>query len=373
MDTHRSRFFLEYAQRDLCPAAEAAGCRPVLLCPLPEGLFDSAWAAGAEDLLRRAREDCPPGAELCALLPAGGFLLEPYGELPFAQGADHYASAAGLAKKAGADSVLLHRAGSLLQARAGVLGARTAGLPVYVTMEIAGEGEDLLRGGNILSAFVTLQELGIAAFGFYSAVTGVLLDAVEMVAPCARVPLLAVTRDLTGVLPVPETQALFASRAARLAALGAGWQGIFGAGEEEIAAAAKALSAAPPCPVPRVDYRGEEEVWAAGEQQVFYLDANLEFSEPIPCEIDMADEIIRLEREGEEAVCIRPESAEDGVSISLNNANFAQLPVAFQSDDEAALDSALFHYNGRAIVDSRSLIPEERLREVAARYGAILV
>ena len=373
MDIHRSRFFLEHAQQTLCPAVETAGCKPTLLCPLPGGLFDDAWAKEAEAALRLAREDCPPGAELCALLPAGGFFLEPYGELPFAQGVACCASAAGMAKRAGADSVLIHRAGSLLQARAGVLGARTAGLPVYVTMEIAGEGEDLLRGGNILSAFVTLQELGVAAFGFYAAVAGVLLDALGQVAPCARVPLAAITRDLTGALPVPETQALFASRAARLAGLGAGWQGIFGAGEEEVSAAARALSEAPPCSIPRVDYRGEEEIWAAGEQQVFYLDANLEFSDPIPCESDMADEIIRLEREGEEAVCIRPETPEDGVMISLNNANFAQLPVAFQCDDEAALDSALFHYNGRAIVDSRSLIPEERLREVARRYGAVVV
>ena len=373
MDTHRSRFFLEYAQQTLCRTVEAAGCRPVLLCPLPGGLFGETWAKEAEATLRLARENCPPGAELCALLPAGGFFMEPYGELPFARGVGHYASAAALAKKNGADSLLIHRAGNLLQARAGVLGSRTAELPVYVTMEIAGEGEDLLRGGNILSAFVTLQELGIAAFGFYSAVAGILLDPVRMVAPCARVPLLALTRDLTGGLPIPETQALFASRSAFLASLGAGWQGIFGAGEGEVSAAAGALSAASPCAIPRVDYRGEAEIWAAGEQQVFYLDANVEFSDPIPCESDMADEIIRLEHEGEEAVCVRPETPEDGATVSLNNANFAQLPVAFLSDDEAALDSALFFYNGRAIVDSRSLIPEDRLKETAAKYGAIVV
>ena len=98
MDTHRSRFFLEYAQQTLCPAVEAAGCRPVLLCPLPGGLFDETWAKEAEAILRLARENCPPGAELCALLPAGGFFMEPYGELPFARGVGHYASAAALAK-----------------------------------------------------------------------------------------------------------------------------------------------------------------------------------------------------------------------------------------------------------------------------------
>ena len=97
---------------------EAAGARPVLALPLPEGLFGEDWAGEAEELLRRAREDCRRtggGVELCAQLPAGGFLMEPYGELPFAQGVAHYSSAAGFAKKHGADSVLIHRAGSLLQ------------------------------------------------------------------------------------------------------------------------------------------------------------------------------------------------------------------------------------------------------------------
>lgn len=373
MDTHRRRFFLEYAQRDLCPVVEAAGALPVLTVPLPEGLFDKTWAAQAEKLLGEAKADCPAGAELCVQLPAGGFLMEPYGELPFAQGAEHYAAAARLAQESGADSVLIHRAGSLLQARAGVLGARQAGLPVYVTMEIAGEGEDLLRGGNILSAFVTLQELGIAAFGFYSAVAGILQEPLEMVAPYPRVPLIAITRDLAGELPIPEAQELFVSRIARLAALGAVWQGVWGAGEPEAEAAARTLAEAPSPSVPKVDYLSEEEIWAAGEQQVFYLDGGIEFSDPIPCESDMADEIIRLEHEGEEAICIQPETPEDGYSISRNNANLIRLPAVFLSDDEEALDSVLFAYNGRAIVDSRSLLPEDRLEEIARRYGAVVI
>ena len=36
---------------------EAAGARPVLALPLPEGLSGEDWAGEAEKLLRRARED----------------------------------------------------------------------------------------------------------------------------------------------------------------------------------------------------------------------------------------------------------------------------------------------------------------------------
>ena len=374
-DTHRCRMFFDYDQRDLCPAAQAAGVGAVLMAPLPDGLFDGAWSSAAREKLREAREGCDKmgGAELCALLPAGGFLIEPYGELPFAAAVAHYAAAAKEAKDQGADSVLLHRARSLLQARAGVLGAREAGLPVYVTVELTGEGEGLAGDGDILAAFVTLQELGVAAFGFCAAVTGIILDAVGTVAPFSRVPLIALTRDLTGELPGPETGALFTARTARLAQLGAVWQGILGAEGRELACAIETLSGVRAPEAPRVDYRGEEEIWAAGEKQVFYLDGGIEFSSPIRCESDMADEIIRLEHQGEQAICIQPETADDGYNISLNNANLTMLPAAFLCDDEDALDSALFYYNGRAMVDSRSIILPERLREIAARYGAVVV
>lgn len=374
-DTHRCRFFLDYDQSGLCPTVNAAGAEAALMVPLPEGLYDEAWAAAAEEKLREARavRDGLGGVELCAVLPAGGFIMEPYGELPFAAGVAHYAAAAKRAKEWGADSVLLHRARSLLQARTGVLGARGSGLPVYVTIEITGEGEGLAGDGDILAAFVTLQELGVSAFGFCAAVTGVILEALGKVTPYARVPLIALTRDLTGELSAPEAGALFAARTNRLAKLGAVWQGILGAGGPEVEAAAAVLSGVKVPKAPQVDYRGEEEIWAAGEKQVFYLNGGIEFSSPLRCESDMADEIIRLEHQGEQAICIQPETADDGYNISLNNANLTMLPVVFLCDDEDALDSALFYYNGRAMVDSRSIILDDRLREIAGRYGAVVV
>lgn len=375
MDTHRRRFFLDSQQRSLCPTVKAAGAQASLMVALPDGLFDESWADAAEQRLREGRRFCDElgGAELCAVLPAASFFMEPYGELPFAAGVAHYAAAAKKAAECGADSLLLHRARSLLQARAGVLGARGSGLPVYVTMEITGEGDGLAGDGDILAAFITLQELGVSAFGCCAAVAGVILDAITETAPYSRVPLIAMTRDLTGELPDPEAAELFAARTARLAQLGAAWQGILGAGTPEAEAAVKALCAAEVPELPQVDYRSEEEIWAAGEKQVFYLDGGIEFSAPLRCESDMADEIIRLEHQGEQAICIQPETADDGYNISLNNANLTMLPVAFLCDDEDALDNALFHYNGRAMVDSRSVIREERLREIAARYGAVVV
>lgn len=347
----------------------------MVLVPIPfEGdFFQPEWAVAAGEQLARARSLASPGTELCGVLPAGDFSIEPYGEIPFAQCVAHYSSAAGALARSGAGSVLIHRAKSLLQARAGVLGARSAGLPVYVSLEIQGEGEGLLGGGDILSAFITLQELGTAALGFYSSVAGVILDPLEQVAPYARIPLLAITRNLTGSLPQPETDRLFEIRTAGLKARGACWQSILEAGEDQTEAAARALVSVPPCAVSRVDYRELQEIWATTEEQVFYLDGNEEFSPPIPCLGDLAEDIIPMEHEGWDALCIQLQTADDGYNISLNNANLTMLPADFLSDDEDALDSALFFYNGRAIVDSRSIIPPQRLEEIARRYGAVVI
>ena len=85
------RFLLEPGQEGYCSRAAAAGAPPAVLVPLPfpRGFFDPEWAAFAREELARVRGLCPPGTELCALLPAGGFAIEPYGETPFAQCVAH--------------------------------------------------------------------------------------------------------------------------------------------------------------------------------------------------------------------------------------------------------------------------------------------
>lgn len=66
--------------------------------------------------------------------------------------------------------LLISGARSLLQARALLLGLRDCGLPVAIALELVGEGNTLL-GGDILSAFPTLQALGTTTSGFSSNAT----------------------------------------------------------------------------------------------------------------------------------------------------------------------------------------------------------
>ena len=54
------------------------------------------------------------------------------------------------------------------------------------------------------------------------------------------------------------------------------------------------------------------------------------------------------------------------------SAYLLKLPVAFRACDAAALERALFQYQGRAIVDSGSELEEDALRALADRYGAVV-
>ena len=130
---------------------------------------------------------------------------------------------------------------------------------------------------------------------------------------------------------------------------------------------------APPPAGDKINYLDREEIWAADETQVYYLDTAMEYSPPMACGRDMADRILEMEREGWDALCIRADTPEDGDSILQNNAHLARLPVVFLSDHPAALEAALRAYHGRAIVDSRSALDPRELGRIAAQYGAVVL
>ena len=55
------------------------------------------------------------------------------------------------------------------------------------------------------------------------------------------------------------------------------------------------------------------------------------------------------------------------------NAHMTDLPVAFLSDSEGALEMALIYYPGRALVcSSQSDLEHEVLQKIAEGYGALL-
>lgn len=373
MDLPLGRYvLLERSQLSYCHALTAAGVRCVAIVTLEAERPDSDTQLRCRTLIREARMVTGDKADVCVALPAGEFIFQPYGDLPFGAGVAHFNELANLCRTEGANAVMIHGAKSMLQARAGVLGARAAGLPVLVSMEPMGEGHSLLGGTDILSAFGVLQQLGIAAFGYSSSVTALQLEALYTICPHRQVPVFSISRNLTGALSAADTGELFARRAANLAGLGVSALGIWGAGGEQLLRAALALVAATHTREGNDDLSADA-LWAANETQVYYLDENIEFSEPIPCRSDMTDDILEAEKVVCDVLCIEVESQDEAYAISLNNGHMDQMPVAILADDEPALEAALFYYNGRAVIDSRSAIDPEILHRLAQQYAAVVI
>ena len=70
-------------------------------------------------------------------------------------------------------------------------------------------------------------------------------------------------------------------------------------------------------------------------------------------------------------ILLEVHSPDDALQFA-SNAHIAQLPVCFSADDELSLKTALYLYQGRALVDSQSQLDKDVLHQIAAKYGAIV-
>ncbi|MDD2955275.1 MAG: homocysteine S-methyltransferase family protein [Oscillospiraceae bacterium] len=300
------------------------------------------------------------------LAPAG-LSCEPFGETPFLHLVDVYAEQALALKEAGVDFLFCETLLSLAEARAAYLGARQAGLPVMVSMALNEQGETF-SGGDPLAALVSLQRLGADAFGFNcSGGPQAVLDALSAVAPYAVTPLVAkpsagLPRDgyRSPEIMGKAAKALFDAGARVLG-------GCCGCGPAHIAAMADALQGLAPAAAPYND----DNIIAATETEAFFLDEDLEVSEPVECSVDMADSLLEAAESGGDAVCIHLKSVDDAHEFSANS-HLLHLPPAFLAETEEALESALIHFQGRAIIDSRSEVERDVLETLSVGYGALL-
>lgn len=294
---------------------------------------------------------------------------------PFGRTVARYAACAARMKEAGCDVLLFSRLPSIAEARAAVLGGRRAGLPVWVGADIDREGEDMEDGTDVLATFVTLQSLGAAAFGFGRPDSGeLILPSLERIAPYAAIPLYArpecITQEEDGEDGDVMTPAEYEAQAERFVRLGVEiCGGGFGARSSHLLAVRDALEHLTQ-EVSRWD--DEDDILLCTHNQTFFLDADLDISEPIPCQEDMSEELLTQEDMGADVLCIQLETPDDGVRFARNSILLG-LPVAFLSDDPEALDRALYYYPGRAALDSRSILDREELEQIAARYGAVVI
>ncbi len=299
------------------------------------------------------------------------FWADANGRTPFATLVDSYAKLGGDMKARGCDVMLITDLPDPVQGRAAVLGGRSANIPVWVTADIDSDGDSMDDGGDILATFITLQGLGAASFGFGRPDSSeIILTGLERIAPFANIPLLARPECVTGEEEQVMTAAEYEEMTTRYVGFGVGiCGGGYGASARHLLAVKEVLESEKKTAAPWGD---EDDLILCTHRETFFLDSNLELSEPVRCESDMAEELIEVEDHGCDVVCVQIECPDDGV-LFAHNSYLLGLPVAFWADDPQSLESALYHYPGRAMVDSRSTLEREELEELAARYGAVVV
>lgn len=296
-----------------------------------------------------------------------GQMCEPFGDMEFIHIVGIYAEQASALAEAGVDLIVIETIASLAEARAAVLAARQTGLPLFVTMTVDAEGRTLW-GEDVLAAMVILQDLGISAFGLNcSHGPAAMLPLIQRLAPYAKVPLIAKPNAGEPPLsPVDYRKEVAALMRAGVSIVG----GCCGTDPNYIALLRKAVDH---CDPERNKTEPAEYELLAAARNVYYLSNDLEYSEPVICSVDMADSLLDCADECGGAVLVHLDTPDDGYQFSLN-AHMIDMPVAFESESLDALENALLHYQGKAIINStRCEIDRDELRSLGARFGAIVL
>ena len=281
---------------------------------------------------------------------------------------DSYAVQADALKEGGADLLVCETLTGLSEARAALLACRETGLPVLLSLTVDREGE-ARTGARLLPAVITLQSLGTAAVGLNCSFGPIgMAEWLEDALPYAAVPLLAKpAASFPGedgrMVSLDPTH--FAEEAERLLAAGASLLGgCCGAGPEHLALLRGLLDRHPIVASPEIDTQA-----AAGEREAFFLSDDLEPSEPLVCDSELADSLIEAEEEAN--VALVHIACREDIDTLIAASPMSRLPIAINTDSAGLLEETLRRYPGRLLVDTMSEEDTALLEEIAARYGAI--
>lgn len=293
---------------------------------------------------------------VCGVLSASDPAAAEYGKNVFESAYFDHLERITLLKAAGAAFILLRNFEKLWDMRAGVLAAKSADMPVVVTMKVDDEGKNQ-SNTDYIAALITIQSIGADAFGI-ECTDGIekTSELIKRAFPHAEIPLaasvdlLCLTSENARLLNECGASAFFNTSRRfneETVCFLAGLQTHFTPGKE-------------------MDSRA-----AAIFREAFFLPEDLELSEPLDCGYDMSDDIIDLDDETVNAIYIQLHSTDDAALLA-DNAIMSHLPFVIHTDDPTVLEAALRYYQGRLIVDSRCEMDEDVFSRLVKKYGAVL-
>ena len=365
----------------------------------PENLDEIVTAA--VKLAKEARTQAGRDEDAYVALDIGptGKLLAPMGDLSFDDAVDIFGEVVRIGAREGADLVLIETMNDSYEAKAAVLAAKeNCDLPVFITCVFDGSGK-MLTGGTPESVVAMLEGLGVDALGVNCSLgPAQMIPIVERLVKAAHVPVLVnpnagLPKSVDGKTVYDVGPEEFAGFMKQIAALGAAAVGgCCGTTPDYIRAEIAAVR-----PLPLLPPQGREQTVIASFSRTVEIGraarpviigerinptGKKRFKQAlVDHDIDyIVDQGLQQEDAGADVLDVNvgtPEINEvellDEVVCRLQSV--LALPLQIDTSNPEAMERALRHYNGKALINSVNG-KQEVMAEVfplVKKYGGVVV
>lgn len=365
----------------------------------PENLDEIVTAA--VKLAKEARTQAGRDEDAYVALDIGptGKLLAPMGDLSFDDAVDIFGEVVRIGAREGADLVLIETMNDSYEAKAAVLAAKeNCDLPVFITCVFDGSGK-MLTGGTPESVVAMLEGLGVDALGVNCSLgPAQMIPIVERLVKAAHVPVLVnpnagLPKSVDGRTVYDVGPEEFAGYMKQIAALGAAAVGgCCGTTPDYIRAEIAAVR-----PLPLLPPQGREQTVIASFSRTVEIGREARpviigerinptgkkrFKQAlVDHDIDyIVDQGLQQEDAGADVLDVNvgtPEINEvellDEVVCRLQSV--LALPLQIDTSNPEAMERALRHYNGKALINSVNG-KQEVMAEVfplVKKYGGVVV
>lgn len=365
----------------------------------PENLDEIVTAA--VKLAKEARTQAGRDEDAYVALDIGptGKLLAPMGDLSFDDAVDIFGEVVRIGAREGADLVLIETMNDSYEAKAAVLAAKeNCDLPVFITCVFDGSGK-MLTGGTPESVVAMLEGLGVDALGVNCSLgPAQMIPIVERLVKAAHVPVLVnpnagLPKSVDGKTVYDVGPEEFAGYMKQIAALGAAAVGgCCGTTPDYIRAEIAAVR-----PLPLLPPQGTKQTVIASFSRTVEIGraarpviigerinptGKKRFKQAlVDHDIDyIVDQGLQQEDAGADVLDVNvgtPEIDEvallDEVVCRLQSV--LALPLQIDTSNPAAMERALRHYNGKALINSVNG-KQEVMAEVfplVKKYGGVVV
>lgn len=300
------------------------------------------------------------GKKLAGVIGSSGIYIDPFSETSFTELISAYdEQVSGLDKFV--DLYVISDVSSMSDMRAALLSCKKTEKPVFVMISPSEIVSDEAGGISALGGLITAQEMGADAFGIscdnyndgqeYA-------EAIKELLPYAKIPIIGDLKNkFIDTCDITDLHRVLSSKFVGYYSVERGNFNI----PEKISETVTA------------NIRRHDDFFVfTYYAYTFFLEADTtEISEPISCRPDMEEEISEVCKTSCDVLRVEINSNDDAIDFA-RNAHMSSRPVMFLSENPLALKMALMLYQGIALIDRDTLIPENELEEMCKKYGAVV-